>query len=41
VNNGAEEWSYEVGSAIAHNPAVVSGYIILGARDGNIYCFGK
>jgi len=41
LNNGGELWSYEIGSGISHNPAVINGYLVLGARDGNIYCFGN
>ena len=39
--NAAELWRYEVGSAIVSNPAVAGNRIILGASDGNIYCFGN
>ncbi len=40
VNNGRVKWSYEVGSAIFSNPAVLQGRIIFGAQDGKVYCLG-
>lgn len=40
VADGRLLWSYELGSAITGNPAVIDGYIIAGAADGRIYCFG-
>jgi len=39
--DGKIRWTYELGSAITGNPAVIDGYIITGAADGRIYCFGK
>ncbi len=39
--NGKIKWSYELGSGIFGNPAVIDGYIIAGAQDGRIYCFGE
>ncbi|MCA1747690.1 MAG: PQQ-binding-like beta-propeller repeat protein, partial [Bacteroidales bacterium] len=40
-SDGRTLWSYELGSAITGNPAVIDGYIIAGADDGRIYCFGE
>ena len=39
--DGLTRWSYELGSGVTGNPAVIDGYIIAGADDGRIYCFGK
>jgi len=39
LQNGDELWSYEIGSFIANNAAVMNGRIVIGAGDGNIYCF--
>ena len=41
LTDGKILWQYEVGSAIISNPAVISNQIIVGAGDGNVYCFGK
>lgn len=41
ADNGMTTWSYELGSAVFGNPAVIDGYIVAGAQDGRIYCFGK
>lgn len=41
AENGKINWNYELGSAVFGNPAVIDGYIIAGAQDGRIYCFGK
>lgn len=41
ADNGEITWSYELGSAVFGNPAVIDGHIIVGAQDGRIYCFGK
>jgi eukaryotic-like serine/threonine-protein kinase len=39
--DGRTRWSYELGSPVTGNPAVIDGYIIAGADDGRIYCFGN
>lgn len=41
ATDGETTWTYELGSAVFGNPAVIDGYIITGAQDGRIYCFGK
>lgn len=41
ASDGKTRWTYELGSAVFGNPAVIDGYIIAGAQDGRIYCFGK
>jgi outer membrane protein assembly factor BamB len=41
AENGKINWSYELGSAVFGNPAVIDGYVIAGAQDGRIYCFGE
>ena len=38
--NGKERWNYEVGAPISGSPAIGGGVIIIGAADGNVYCFG-
>ncbi len=41
ASDGKIKWSYELGSAVFGNPAVIDGHIIAGAQDGRIYCFGE
>ena len=41
ASDGRTRWSYELGSPVTGNPAVIDGYIIAGADDGRIYCFGN
>jgi outer membrane protein assembly factor BamB len=41
VDDGSVKWSYELGSPVFGNPAVMENHIIVGAEDGRIYCFGK
>jgi outer membrane protein assembly factor BamB len=41
LKNGKEIWSYEIGSAMAHNPAMTDKSMVVGARDGNVYFFEK
>ncbi len=38
--DGKERWNYEVGAPISGSPAVADGRIVIGAEDGNVYCFG-
>jgi outer membrane protein assembly factor BamB len=38
--DGKERWNYEIGSPITGSPAVANGVIVIGAQDGNLYCFG-
>jgi outer membrane protein assembly factor BamB len=38
--DGKERWSYEIGSPITASAAVAGGAIVIGAEDGNVYCFG-
>ncbi len=39
--DGKERWNYEVGAKISGSPAVAGGVIVIGAEDGNVYCFGS
>ncbi|MCF8224319.1 MAG: PQQ-binding-like beta-propeller repeat protein [Bacteroidales bacterium] len=39
--DGSIGWTYELGSGITGNPAVIAGYFFVGAGDGRLYCFGK
>jgi outer membrane protein assembly factor BamB len=41
ASDGKITWTYELGSAVFGNPAVIDGYIIAGAQDGRIYCIGQ
>jgi outer membrane protein assembly factor BamB len=41
LDSGKILTEFELGSAIAGNPVVCSGNIIVGAQDGNVYCIGK
>jgi outer membrane protein assembly factor BamB len=40
LKDGKEAWSYEIGRPIGSSPAVAGGKIVVGADDGNLYCFG-
>jgi outer membrane protein assembly factor BamB len=39
--NGKLQWTYELGTAVNANPAVVNNRIYVAGGDGRIYCFGK
>jgi eukaryotic-like serine/threonine-protein kinase len=39
VKDGKELWQYEVGAPIKTSPAIAGDYVIVGADDGNVYCF--
>jgi outer membrane protein assembly factor BamB len=41
LDKGKEVWSYEVGRPVGSSPAVADGKIVIGADDGNVYCFGE
>ena len=38
--DGRELWNYEIGQPVGTSPAVVDDRVIVGAEDGNVYCFG-
>lgn len=40
-SDGKTEWTYEIGTPIISNPAVIDGYIIAAGQDGRVYCFGE
>jgi outer membrane protein assembly factor BamB len=40
LDKGQELWSYEVGQPIESSPAVAHAKVVIGADDGNVYCFG-
>jgi len=39
LKEGKELWQYEVGAPIKTSPAIAGDYVIIGADDGNVYCF--
>lgn len=39
LSKGEEVWRYEVGAPVKAAPAVAGEYILIGADDGNVYCF--
>ncbi|WP_166443077.1 PQQ-binding-like beta-propeller repeat protein [Phragmitibacter flavus] len=39
LSNGEEKWRYEIGADIKVAPAVAGNFILVGADDGNVYCF--
>ena len=41
LSTGKERWNYDVGAKISGSPAVANGVIVIGAEDGNVYCFGS
>jgi outer membrane protein assembly factor BamB len=41
AGDGNKIWSYELGSPVNGNPAVVNNTIIACTADGRVYCFGK
>jgi outer membrane protein assembly factor BamB len=41
IRNGTANWTYELGSAVTGNPAVVNGKFFVAASDGYLYCFGE
>ena len=41
IQNGKEQWSFELGDNIRSSPAVVGGKLIIGCDDGKVYCFNE
>ena len=41
IATGRPAWTYELGTAINANPAVIEGHMYVAGDDGRIYCFGK
>ncbi|WP_009962338.1 PQQ-binding-like beta-propeller repeat protein [Verrucomicrobium spinosum] len=39
LSKGEEVWRYEVGAPVKTAPAVAGDYVLIGADDGNVYCF--
>jgi outer membrane protein assembly factor BamB len=39
LSTGEEVWRYEVGAPVKAAPAVAGDFVLIGADDGNIYCF--
>jgi outer membrane protein assembly factor BamB len=39
LSTGEETWRYEVGAPVKTAPAVAGDFVLIGADDGNIYCF--
>jgi len=40
LQSGKEAWSYDAGGGFLASPAVASGRLVIGNRDGTLYCFG-
>jgi outer membrane protein assembly factor BamB len=39
--DGKERRAYEIGAPVTASPAVADGRVVIGAEDGNVYCFGS
>lgn len=39
LSKGEEVWRYEVGAPVKTAPAVAGDFVLIGADDGNVYCF--
>ena len=39
IADGEEAWRYEIGAPVKSAPAVIGDLILIGADDGNVYCF--
>jgi len=39
-DDGEILWTYELGTPVDHNPAVVDNRVYVAGEDGRIYCFG-
>jgi outer membrane protein assembly factor BamB len=39
LSKGEEVWRYEIGADVKVAPAVAGDFILIGADDGNVYCF--
>ncbi|HXU78075.1 MAG TPA: PQQ-binding-like beta-propeller repeat protein, partial [Methylomirabilota bacterium] len=40
LDKGKELWSYDIGQPVESSPAITDGRVVIGADDGNVYCFG-
>ena len=40
LKSGKEVWRFNAGAAVLASPAVAAGRLVIGAEDGNLYCFG-
>ena len=38
---GEKMWSYEAGGRFDASPAVAAGRLVIGNKDGTLYCFGE
>jgi outer membrane protein assembly factor BamB len=41
ISDGSVRWSYDLGSGVTGNPAVINGKFFVAASDGYLYCFGE
>ncbi|MGW8314558.1 MAG: outer membrane protein assembly factor BamB family protein, partial [Bacteroidales bacterium] len=41
LNSGDPVWTYELGTPVNANPAVVNDRFYVAGEDGRLYCFGK
>ncbi|MCB8999671.1 MAG: PQQ-binding-like beta-propeller repeat protein [Bacteroidales bacterium] len=41
ASDGKSIWTYELGSPMGGNPAVIDKLIFVAAQDGRVYCFGN
>ncbi len=39
LSKGEEVWRYEIGAPVKAAPAVAGDFVLVGADDGNVYCF--
>lgn len=39
ANSAKQLWNYSTGAPVVSSPAVVDGYVFVGSKDKNIYCF--
>ena len=41
VRSGKPIWQYQTGSSIISSPSVAENKLIIGSKDGILYCFGE
>jgi outer membrane protein assembly factor BamB len=41
MNSGKQVWKYDMGSAVLGSPAVDDHKLVIGSKDGIVYCFGE
>jgi outer membrane protein assembly factor BamB len=40
VKSGKKAWEYEAGGDLNASPAISNGKLVIGNKDGTLYCFG-